>query len=456
MISRILIANRAEIAVRVIRACRFLGLEAVAVYSDADRDAMHVRLADDAVCIGPSQATYSYLNMTAVIAAARLAGCDAIHPGYGFLAESAAFANLCREYGIVFVGPDPSAISLMAEKDAARRLAHEACVPVIEGTDAGLPGTNDLESQVSRIGCPVLIKAAAGGGGKGMWLVHDPSEFWEALQRASAEAAASFGDGAVYIERYIGHARHVEVQVLADAYGNVIHLGERDCSVQRRHQKLLEEAPSTVLDAERRAAVCEAAVKLTRKCRYIGAGTVEFLFDLDTEQFYFIEMNTRIQVEHPVTEMVTGVDLVAEQLRIAAGEALSVQQDDIAWNGHALECRINAEDVGHNFAPAPGHLEEFHPPGGANVRCDTHCYRGYDVPPHYDSMLAKLIVYGQNRNEAIRRMEAAMSEMQVRGVPTTVDFHRMLLAREEFRAGHFDTAWVEKTLLPEVYPERAN
>lgn len=455
MIKRVLVANRGEIAVRIIRACRVLGLEAVAVYSDADRDAMHVQLADDAVGIGPAHVGRSYLNMTSIIAAAKLARCDAVHPGYGLLSENARFAELCRSRGLVFVGPAPEAIRQMAEKDTARRVAAEAGVPIIEGTDAATPGKIDLRAEVDRIGLPVLIKAAAGGGGRGMWLVREESELNEALRRASAEAQAAFGDGAVYVERYIGQARHVEVQVLADTHGNVIHLGERDCSVQRRHQKLLEESASSVLDDESREALCESAVRLTRECGYVGAGTVEFLFDLDLKRFYFIEMNTRIQVEHPVTEMVTGVDLVVEQLRIAAGEKLSLRQQDIIRNGHAIECRINVEDVARGFAPTPGRLVEFHAPGGPNVRCDTHCYPGYEIPPYYDSMVAKVIVHGRDRADGIARMRAALGEMRVGGVPTTIDFHRALLNCDEFCSGQFNTAWVETTLLPAIHADPA-
>ncbi|MCC5857794.1 MAG: acetyl-CoA carboxylase biotin carboxylase subunit [Ectothiorhodospiraceae bacterium] len=450
MIQRVLVANRGEIAVRVIRACRVLGIEAVAICSDADQAAMHVRLADDVVHVGPSQATHSYLNMAAVVAAAKISRCDAVHPGYGFLAENARFAELCGEQGLIFVGPEPSAIRMMAEKDTARTVAAEANVPIIEGTDAGLPEELDLREEIRRIGLPVLIKAAAGGGGRGMWLVREETEFPEAVRRASAEAAAAFGDGSVYVEKYIGRARHVEVQVLADAHGNVIHLGERDCSAQRRHQKLVEEAPSNVVDEDSRRRLCEAAVRLTKRCGYRGAGTVEFLFDLDSGKFYFIEMNTRIQVEHPVTEMVTGIDLVVEQLRIASGEPLSSRQEDVFTSGHAIECRINAEDVNRDFAPAPGLLTEFAPPGGAQVRCDTHCYTGYEVPPYYDSMLAKVIVHGRDRDDAIQRMQAALAETNVDGVATTIDFHKRLLASTDFRNDSFDTAWVEKVLLPAI------
>ncbi len=443
MFKKVLIANRGEIALRVIRACRELGVQTVAVYSEADRESLHVRFADDDVCIGPAPARDSYLKIPQLIAAAEITGADAIHPGYGFLAENADFADIVRASNIVFIGPTAEQIRKMGDKAEARRLAQEAGVPIIPGSD-GLLGDADEALAVAReLGFPVIIKAAAGGGGKGMRVATDEEDFARHFQLARSEALAAFGNDAVYLEKYLARPRHIEIQVLGDGCGRVMHLSERDCSVQRRHQKLIEEAPSPALTPELRAAMGDAAVLLAKRIDYIGVGTVEFLLNSDG-RFYFMEMNTRIQVEHPVTEMCTGWDLVKEQIRIAAGEPLGIPEGGIALRGHAIECRVNAEDPARNFQPCPGLITTFHPPGGPGVRVDTHIYAGYQVPPYYDSLLAKVIVHGHDRPEALARMHQALDGFIIEGVTTTIPFLTRVMAHPAFRAGDVDTKFLER------------
>jgi acetyl-CoA carboxylase, biotin carboxylase subunit len=442
MFRKVLIANRGEIALRVIRACRELGIRTVAVYSEADRESLHVRFADEDVCVGPAQARESYLNIPRIIAAAEITGADAIHPGYGFLAENAEFSEICARSEITFIGPTPQQIRLMGDKAAARRTMVEVGVPVVPGSD--IVDTPEQGIEIAReIGFPVLIKAAAGGGGKGMRVANDESEFGRQLGMARNEASAAFGDPSVYIEKYLARPRHVEFQILGDQHGRIIHLGERDCSVQRRHQKLIEEAPSPALTPELRQAMGDAAVRGARAIDYVGAGTIEMLLN-DDGSFYFMEMNTRIQVEHPVTEMCTGFDLVKEQIRAAAGLPLSVPDVPITLRGHAIECRVNAEDPDRNFAPSPGTVTTFHPPGGMGVRVDTHVYAGYRVPPFYDSLLAKLIVHGSDREEALARMRNALSSCIVEGVHTTIPFLLKVLDHPDFIAGKIDTKFLER------------
>lgn len=418
-------------------------METVAVFSESDRDSMHVQLADQAVCIGPPPARRSYLDMAAIIAAARGTGADAIHPGYGFLAENADFAALCRERGITFVGPAPESIRLAGDKVAARETARRNGVPVVPGSDGAVTDAATAMVLGADIGFPLLLKARAGGGGRGMRVVRDAASLESAWLEASREAAAAFGDGGLYMERYLERVRHVEVQVLADQSGRTVALGERDCSVQRRHQKLVEEAPSPALTPALRKHICQAAIDAARSIDYVGAGTVEFLFDVDRQEFHFIEMNARIQVEHPVTEVLTGVDLVAEQLRIASGKPLSIRPDIVALRGHAIECRINAEDPDADFAPRPGTITVFRTPGGPGVRLDTHCYPGYAFPPHYDSLLGKLIVYGADRAEALARMRRALGELVIEGIPTTASFHRRVMNDPEFVRGTVTTAFLD-------------
>lgn len=441
---KVLIANRGEIALRVIRACRELGLETVAVYAQGDEQSPHVRLAHEAYCIGPAPAHLSYLNVQNLLTAAMAAEADAIHPGYGFLAENADFAQLCATCGIVFVGPSAQAIETMGNKDRARKLMDEAGVPIVPGTGA-LTDASEAQGLAAKIGYPVMLKAAAGGGGKGMRLVEEPGKLARALDLARGEAESAFSDSTVYMEKYIQRPRHVEIQILADNHGNVIHLGERDCSVQRRHQKLVEEAPCPALTPEIRAQMGQAAVKAAKAVQYSGAGTVEFLLDAQG-RFYFMEMNTRIQVEHPVTEMITGIDLVKAQLLIAAGEQLDIAQKDVEFRGWAIECRINAEDPDKDFMPSPGTITQWQPPGGPWVRIDGIAHQGWRVPPHYDSMIAKLIVWGQDREEAIARMERALSETIVQGIPTTIPFHLRILANSEFQSGDYDTGLLSRML----------
>lgn len=442
-IRRVLIANRGEIAVRIIRACRVLGLETVVAVSEADRDSLPARLADRAVCIGPPSAQDSYLNIGAVIAAAEGAACDAIHPGYGFLAEVAELAEASAQYGITFVGPQPKSMRDMGNKLQARAAARRFGVPVLPGSEK-VRSVTEAMAVIDAIGLPVLVKAAAGGGGRGMKVVTDKKDLQPTLQAAAAEARAAFGDDTLYIERFIANARHIEVQVLGDRSGDVIHLGERDCSLQRRHQKVVEEAPAPNITAELRQAMQQAAVDLARAIGYENAGTVEFVFDQDAGAFYFLEMNTRIQVEHPVTEAITGVDLVVEQLRIAAGRPLSRSQEQVQFSGHAIECRINAESVKDGFRPSPGLITAWQPPEGPGIRLDSHCYAGYAVPIYYDSMLAKLIVRGDDRNQALERTRQALAAFTVAGVDTTVPFLRHVLAQPEFIAAKVNTRWLEQ------------
>ncbi len=446
-IGKVLIANRGEIALRIIRSCRELGIATVAVYSSVDKDALHVQLADEAVCVGEALSSKSYLNIPNILAAATSRGADAIHPGYGFLAENDKFAEMCRDHGLTFVGPSPHAIRSMGDKSTAKSTMQSVGVPTVPGSEGLRSSTSQAAALAEEMGYPVMIKATAGGGGRGMRLVPDASQLESLYKAAQGEAEAAFGNPGLYMEKFIDRPRHVEVQVLADRHGNVVHLGERDCSIQRRHQKLLEEAPSPALDPDLRSRMGEAAVAAARSINYEGAGTVEFLLDR-SGGFYFMEMNTRIQVEHPVTEMVTGVDLIAEQLRIAGGEPISVRQEDIQLTGHAIECRINAEDARHNFRPAPGRITGWLPPGGPGVRVDSHVYTGYDIPPFYDSLIGKLIVWGMDRDHAMTRMKRALNECAVTGIPTTVEFHLEMLDRPEFINGDVHTKFVEQEMLP--------
>ncbi|MGG5255109.1 acetyl-CoA carboxylase biotin carboxylase subunit [Neobacillus sp. SM06] len=443
MIKKLLIANRGEIAVRVIRACREMGIETVAVFSEADREALHVQLADEAFCIGPTPSKESYLNFTNIISVATLTGCDAIHPGYGFLAENADFAELCRECNITFVGPSPEAITKMGTKDIARETMRAAGVPIVPGSTGIIQTIDEAIELANKIGYPVIIKATAGGGGKGIRVAKNEQELVKGINITQQEAATAFGNPGVYIEKYIEDFRHVEIQVLADSYGNTIHLGERDCSIQRRLQKLLEESPSPALDGEIREEMGNAAVKAAKAVDYTGAGTVEFIYDYRNRKFYFMEMNTRIQVEHPVTEMVTGTDLIKEQIRVASGEKLTLSQKDVIFNGWAIECRINAENPEKNFMPSAGKIKMYLPPGGLGVRIDSAAYPGYTIPPYYDSMIAKVIAYGSSRDEAISRMKRALSEFVIEGIHTTIPFHLKLLEHEKFVEGQFNTKFLE-------------
>jgi acetyl-CoA carboxylase, biotin carboxylase subunit len=440
---KVLIANRGEIALRVIRACRELGLETVAVYSEADRESLHVRFADDDVCIGPPPSRQSYLKIPNIIAAAEITGADAIHPGYGFLAENAEFADICKASNIVFIGPTGDQIRQMGDKATARRLAAEAGVPTVPGSPGTIDDPDEAQAFAESIGFPVIIKATAGGGGKGMRIVQEAEQFPQLFGLAQNEALAAFNNGAVYVEKYIQHPRHVEIQVVGDNFGKVVHLGERDCSVQRRHQKLIEESPSPALSAVLRDRMGQAAVALASNIGYAGAGTLEFLLDTDGS-FYFMEMNTRIQVEHPVTEMVTSFDLVKEQIRVAANEPISFQGDGRRLRGHAIECRINAEDPSRNFQPCPGLITAYHPPGGPGVRVDTHVYAGYTVPPYYDSLLAKVIVHGNDREEALTRMGQALDSFILEGVTTTIPFLARVIRHPDFVAGDIDTRFLER------------
>ena len=450
MFRKILIANRGEIALRVIRACRDLGIRTVAVYSEADRESLHVRFADEDVCIGPPPARDSYLNIPRIIAAAEVTGAEAIHPGYGFLAENAEFAEICERSDIAFIGPGADQIRQMGDKAVARRTMASVGVPTVPGSEGAIADADAAMDIARSIGFPVIIKAAAGGGGKGMRVANDEEVFSAQFQMAQNEARAAFGDPTVYLEKYLVRPRHIEVQVIGDKQGRIMHLGERECSLQRRHQKLIEEAPSPALTPELRARMGEAAVRGCEAIGYFSAGTIEFLLDQDGS-FYFMEMNTRIQVEHPVTEMVTGVDLVQEQIRIAAGEPLSVPAEGFGkFRGHAIECRVNAEDPARNFAPSPGTVTTFHQPGGPGVRVDTHAYAGYRVPPNYDSLLAKLIVHGATRDEAIQRTLFALECFVIEGVQTTIPFLVELLQTPEFLAGDIDTKFVERRMAAKV------
>ncbi len=442
MFSSILIANRGEIALRIIRACKELGIKTVAVYSEADDKSLHVRFADQAICIGKPQASSSYLHIPSIISAAEITDVEAIHPGYGFLAENAHFAEICESCQIKFIGPTPENMRLMGDKMAAKETMKKAGIPVIPGSDDIIKTKEEALKEAKRIGYPVIIKASAGGGGKGMRVCHNDVRLVSAFLTAQSEAGAAFGNSAVYMEKYIESPRHVEFQIFADEKDNVVHLGERDCTVQRRHQKLIEESPSPCLSEKMREKMGEAAVAGAKSVDYRGAGTVEFL--VDGENFYFMEMNTRIQVEHPVTEMVSGFDLIKEQIRVAAGKPLSFSQEDINLCGHAIECRINAEDPDNGFRPCPGKISALNIPGGFGIRVDTHVYAGYEIPPFYDSMIAKLIAYGKTRKDAINTMHRALDEFLVEPIKTTVDFHKKVLSDSDFQKGNYSTHFVEK------------
>ena len=447
MFSKVLIANRGEIAVRVIRACRELGIATVAVYSQADEQCLHTRMADEAVCVGPGPTRDSYTHIPNIISAAYITGAEAIHPGYGFLAENATFAEACEAHGITFIGPTPAAIQAMGDKASARALMRESGVPIVPGSDL-VQSEADAYRAAEEVGYPLMVKATAGGGGKGMRIVHTEDELLSSLKTAQTEAAAAFGNPGVYLERYLADPRHVEIQVMADTHGNTLHLGERDCSIQTvRHQKMLEEAPSVALTPELRQRMGQAAVRAAQAVDYRGAGTIEFL--LDGNQFYFMEMNTRIQVEHPVTESVTGIDLVKEQIRVAAGRQLSFTQEEVQFSGHSIEVRVTAEDAARGFAPSVGRIEHLSLPGGFGVRIDTHIYAGYTIPPYYDSLLCKIIAWGRDRAEAIDRMTRCLDEMQVEGIETTLPFHRRLLRDEQFRRGDVGTNFIRRRLANE-------
>lgn len=446
-ITKILIANRGEIALRIIRTCQEMGIRTVAVYSTADQNSLHVQLADEAVCVGDAPVAKSYLNIPNIISAALTRGATAIHPGYGFLAENAKFAEICADHNLVFIGPSPEAMRKMADKATARETMQAVGVPTVPGSRGLITSEEEAVKLAEKIGYPVIIKATAGGGGRGMRVAKDAQELLKMLRTAQGEAQAAFGNGGVYLEKFIERPRHVEFQILADSQGNVVHLYERDCSIQRRHQKLLEEAPSPALTTALRSRMGAAAVKAAKVVNYVGAGTVEFLLDKNG-QFYFIEMNTRIQVEHPVTEMVTGLDLIAEQIRIAQGQPLTFRQKDVELRGHAIECRINAEDPKQQFRPCAGTISAYLPPGGPGVRMDSHIYTDYTIPPYYDSLLGKLIVWGPNRAAAIRRMQRALGECAITGVPTTIPFHQQILRHEAFLRGEVYTDFIAQHLMP--------
>ncbi|ANU24846.1 acetyl-CoA carboxylase biotin carboxylase subunit [Planococcus donghaensis] len=441
---KVLIANRGEIAVRIIRACKEMDIETVAVYSEADKEALHVELADEAYCIGPKLSKDSYLNFSNIMSVAKLTNCDGIHPGYGFLAENASFAELCEACDMMFIGPTADAISRMGTKDVARETMRKAGVPVVPGSTGIVADEKDGLRIADEIGFPVIIKATAGGGGKGIRVARTREDFVTGLKMTQKEAAAAFGNPGVYIEKFIEDFRHIEIQVLADSHGNAIHLGERDCSIQRRMQKLVEEAPSPALSPELRAEMGEAAVKAALAVNYRGAGTVEFIFDAVNQKFYFMEMNTRIQVEHPVTEMITGIDLIQQQLRVASGETLAYKQEDVTFKGWSIECRINAENPAKNFMPSAGKVEMYLPPGGMGVRIDSAMYSGYTIPPYYDSMVAKLITFADTREEAVAKMKRALDEFVIEGVFTTIPFHSKLMGHEVFKSGDFNTKFLEK------------
>lgn len=443
MFSKILIANRGEIAVRIIRACREMGIKTAAVYSTADRTALHAQIADEAVCIGPPATKDSYINSKAIIAACEITGANAIHPGFGFLSESGSFARLCEKCGIKWIGPSADAIDAMGDKSNARLTMKKAGVPVIPGSDGILTSLEQAKKTAAEIGYPVMIKASAGGGGRGIRRADSEAELEEKILEAKQEARCFFDNDDIYLEKFLADPRHVEIQLLADAHGNAVYLGERDCSCQRRNQKLLEESPCVIVTPELRKTMGEAAVKAAKACGYTNAGTVEFLVDSD-KNFYFMEMNTRIQVEHPVTEMVTGIDLIKEQIKIAAGEELGFSQEDVHINGHVIECRINAEDPAHDFRPCPGKIKSIHTPGGFGVRIDSAVYQGYEIPPYYDSMIAKVIVKGADRQEAIQKMKVALSEFLIEGISTNVDFQLNLLRDSEFEKGDFDIGFLNR------------
>jgi acetyl-CoA carboxylase biotin carboxylase subunit len=462
MFDKILIANRGEIALRILRACHDLGVKAIVAYSDADRNSLPVRLADEAVCIGPAPAAKSYNHIPSVISAALATGCDAIHPGYGFLAENAYIAEICRECNLTFIGPEPGTIEMMADKSTARQMAKKAGLPVLPGTEEALPVAIDMRQLTRDIGFPMMLKAVAGGGGRGMRVANDERELLRLLPVAQAEAQSAFSNGGVYAERYLDRPRHIEVQVLADNHGKVLALGERDCSLQRRHQKLIEEAPATNISRKLRDNLAKASVKLAKAIKYTGVGTFEFLVDAD-ERFYFIEANTRVQVEHPVTEAITGIDIIVWQIRVAAGEPLPFSQSDVKLNGHAIECRVNAENAANGFSPSTGIIEGYVAPGGPGIRVDSHLYAGYTVPPNYDSLVGKIIAWGPTREEAVARMRRALSETLIVGIETTIPFYSYVMAQPEYTSGKLDTSmiadFVERmgaTLTMESEPVLAN
>ncbi|MBC1284805.1 acetyl-CoA carboxylase biotin carboxylase subunit [Listeria booriae] len=444
MIKKILIANRGEIAVRIIRAAKEMNIETVAIYSEADAESLHIQLADEAYCVGPASSKESYLNMSNIISVAILTNCDAIHPGYGFLAENADFAELCQDCNIIFIGPSANAISQMGTKDVARETMKKAGVPVVPGSTGIIKDVEEAKKLAKKIGYPVIIKATAGGGGKGIRVAEDEEKLISGLQITQQEAETAFGEPGVYIEKFIQDFRHVEIQILADNYGNAIHLGERDCSIQRRLQKLIEEAPSPALDEKMRQKMGKAAVKAAKAVKYSGAGTIEFIYEPHEKSFYFMEMNTRVQVEHPVTEWITGIDIVKQQILVASGEPLTIKQDDVKLTGWAIECRINAENPEKNFMPAPGEIKFYLPPGGNGVRIDSAAYPNYKIPPYYDSMVAKVICYGETREEAVTKMKRALGEFAIEGIPTTIPFHLRVLDHEVFKSGDFNTKFLEK------------
>jgi acetyl-CoA carboxylase biotin carboxylase subunit len=446
MFTKVLIANRGEIALRVIRACKEMGIRTVAVYSEADRDSLHVQFADEAICIGKPQSKESYLNIPAIISAAEVTDVEAIHPGYGFLSENAHFAEICESCKITFIGPPPEAIRKMGDKSVARETIKKAKVPVVPGSEGVIKDDKEAIKVAEKIGYPVMIKASAGGGGKGMRIAHNKESLISGFHMAQNEAQAAFGNNEIYIEKYIDEARHIEIQVLADKFGNTIHLRERECSIQRRHQKLIEETPSPAINNRLREKMGEAGVRAAKAVGYFSAGTVEFILDRQGN-FYFMEMNTRIQVEHPITEMTTGVDLVKEQIRVAFGERLAYQQKDITCNSHSIECRINAEDPDNNFMPSPGKVTEYNPPGGPGVRVDSHLYKGYTIPPYYDSLIAKLIVHAEDRKSAIMRMKRALEEYIIEGIKTTIPFHSKVLNHGDFQKGEYSTKFIEEKLI---------
>ena len=443
MLNKVLIANRGEIAVRIIRACREMNIKTVAIYSDIDKDSLHTKLADEAICVGSAAPAKSYLNVKNILEAANVTGADGIHPGFGFLSENAKFAKMCTESNIKFIGPSAEVINLMGNKTNAKQLMKDAGVPTVPGSDGKLNSLEEAKKVAKKVGYPVMLKASSGGGGKGIRLCNNEEELTNFYDIVKQEAKVSFNDDELYLEKCIVNPRHVEIQILADEYGNCIHLGERDCSVQRKNQKVLEESPSTVLDDTLRRKMGEAAIKAVKAAKYANAGTIEFLVDKD-KNFYFMEMNTRIQVEHPVTEWVTGVDIVKEQLRIASGEKLGYTQKDIHFNGHSIECRINAENPYKNFRPSPGEIKELNLPGGNGVRIDTAVYTGYKIPPVYDSMIAKLIVHGKDRDEAIAKMKRALDECVIDGIDTNIDFLYKILENKNFQSGNFDTSFIKK------------
>ncbi|MDF2883051.1 MAG: biotin carboxylase of acetyl-CoA carboxylase [Clostridiaceae bacterium] len=443
MFRKILIANRGEIAVRIIRACQEMGIATVAVYSEADRDALHTQIADEAICIGPPSPKDSYLNIHNIISATVLSGAEAIHPGFGFLSENSKFADMCSECNITFIGPDSKTIDKMGNKSNARNIMIKAGVPVIPGSNGAVSSEEEALNLAREIGFPIVVKASAGGGGRGIRIVFSEEEFSKAFNTAKTEAKSAFGDDTMYVEKFIENPRHIEFQILADNFGNVIHLGERDCSMQRRNQKVLEESPSPVLTDKLRTLMGNDAVKAAKAVNYKNTGTIEFLLD-KSSNYYFMEMNTRVQVEHPITEMVTGVDIIKEQINIAAGEKLNFTQDDIKINGHSIECRINAEDASKGFRPCPGKINNLHVPGGLGIRLDSSAYAGYAIPPYYDSMIAKLIVHGKNRQEAISKMKRALGEFVIDGLKTNIDFQYKLINTEEFQSGNYDTGFIQR------------